>query len=156
MEDLSKEQFDNSKQKLQDLDARDEIKKAKERALNNLETQVIDTREKMYEEIFEKSTTDEEKEKIQAKCSELSDWIDEEVTLETPVDILEAKLKELTDLTAGLHARVKVRLCTKARLRIKFLNVEVEKACSRGKYVCMAIFYECQNLMFERVLQIWF
>ena len=147
MEDLSKEQFDNSKQKLQDLDARDEIKKAKERALNNLETQVIDTREKMYEEIFEKSTTDEEKEKIQAKCSELSDWIDEEVTLETPVDILEAKLKELTDLTAGLHARVKVRLCTKARLTIKFLNVEVEKACSRGKYVCMAIFYEYQNLM---------
>ncbi len=42
-----------------------------------------------------------------AKLTEVGDWIDEEVTQETEVSILEAKLKELTDLTSPLAARVK-------------------------------------------------
>ena len=61
----------------------------------------------MWQEIYEKSSTEEEREKILAKCTELSDWIDEEATFETPVEILEGKLKELTDLISGLQARVK-------------------------------------------------
>ena len=105
--DLSKDQFEISRKKLVDLDARDEAKAAQERAMNNLETQVIDTKDKMYQEIYEKSTTDEEREKIMAKCNELSDWIDEEATFETPVETLESKLKEITDLTTSMHARVK-------------------------------------------------
>ena len=69
LKELSTEQMENSQKKLKELNARDEEKAAKARALNNLETQVIDTREKLYEEIYEKSVTEEEKEKIQAKCS---------------------------------------------------------------------------------------
>ena len=107
MPDLTVEQFEASRKKLVDLDARDEVKKAQERALNSLETQVIDTKDKMYQEIYEKSTSEEEREKIMGKCNELSDWIDEEATFETPVETLEAKLKELTDLTAPVYARVK-------------------------------------------------
>merc|ERR1711997_1226505 len=107
MGDLSNDQYVASKKKLVDLDARDEAKAAREIALNQLETQVIDTKDKMYQEIYEKSTTDEEREKIMAKCNELSDWIDEEATFETPVETLESKLKEITDLTAAMHARVK-------------------------------------------------
>jgi hypothetical protein len=76
-------------------------------ALNNLESQVIDMKVKLYEDIYEKSTTEEEREKILAKCQELSDWIDEEATFDTEVAVLEGKLKELTDLTVSLHARVK-------------------------------------------------
>ncbi len=105
--DFTPEQFEASKQKLRDLNVRDEAKAAKERALNSLETQVIDTKDKMYQEIYEKSTTEEEREKIMEKCTQLSDWIDEEATFETPVDVLEGKLKELTDLTSPVYARVK-------------------------------------------------
>merc|ERR1712223_1290402 len=105
--DLSKEQFEASREKLKALDARDEAKAAQERAMNALETEVIDTKDKMYQEIYEKSTTDEEREKIMSKCNEISDWIDEEATFETPVETLQSKQKEITDLTAPMHARVK-------------------------------------------------
>merc|ERR1712223_695651 len=105
--DLSKEQFEAPREKLEALDARDEAKAAQERAMNALETEVIDTKDKMYQEIYEKSTTDEEREKIMSKCNEISDWIDEEATFETPVETLQSKQKEITDLTAPMHARVK-------------------------------------------------
>ena len=62
----------------------------------SLETEVIDTKDKMYQDIYEKSTTDEEREKIMSKCNEVSDWIDEEATFETPVETLESKQKEIT------------------------------------------------------------
>ena len=107
LKEMTGDQAKASAQKLVDLDARDEAKKAQEMALNNLESQVIDMKVKLYEDIYEKSTTEEEREKILAKCQELSDWIDEEATVDTEVDVLEEKLKELTDLTVGLHARVK-------------------------------------------------
>merc|ERR1711983_296037 len=105
--DLTVEQLEISRQKLMELDARDQAKVEREQALNNLETAVIDTKDKLWQEIYEKSSTEEEREKILAKCTELSDWIDEEATFETPVEILEGKLKELTDLISGLQARVK-------------------------------------------------
>ena len=95
------------REKLKALDTRDEAKAAQERAMNSLETEVIDTKDKMYQEIYEKSTTDEEREKIMSKCNEISDWIDEEATFETPVETLKSKQKEITDLTAPMHARVK-------------------------------------------------
>ena len=107
LKEMTGDQAKASAQKLVDLDARDEAKKAQEMALNNLESQVIDMKVKLYEDIYEKSTTEEEREKILAKCQELSDWIDEEATVDTEVDVLEGKLKELTDLTVSLHARVK-------------------------------------------------
>merc|ERR1712141_257262 len=105
--DLSEKQFEASREKLKALDARDEAKAAQERAMNSLETEVIDTKDKMYQEIYEKSTTEEEREKIMSKCNEISDWIDEEATFETPVETLQSKQKEITDLTAPMHARVK-------------------------------------------------
>merc|ERR1712008_119686 len=105
--DLSEKQFEASREKLMALDARDEAKAAQERAMNSLETEVIDTKDKMYQEIYEKSTTDEEREKITSKFNEIGDWIDEEATFETPVETLQSKQKEITDLTAAMHARVK-------------------------------------------------
>lgn len=92
---------------MKELDDRDEAKAAQERAMNSLESEVINTKDKMYQDIYEKSTTDEEKEKIMSKCNEISDWIDEEATFETPVETLESKQKEITDLTAAMLARVK-------------------------------------------------
>ena len=91
----------------EDSSSEDGAKKAQEMALNNLKSQVIDMKAKLCQCIYVKSSTEEEIEKILAKCQELSDWIEEEATVDTEVDVLEEKLKELTDLTASLHARVK-------------------------------------------------
>ena len=59
------------------------------------------------QELYEKSSTEEEREKITAKCSEISDWIDEEVMPDTDIKLLEDKLKELKDLTVAWFARVR-------------------------------------------------
>merc|ERR1712240_9127 len=48
----------------------------------------------------------QEREKITEKCSELSDWIDEEVGPFTEIDILKSKLEEIKTLTKDLYARV--------------------------------------------------
>ena len=39
--------------------------------------------------------------------AQVSDWIDEEASIDTEVTILDGKLKELTDLTATLFARIR-------------------------------------------------
>merc|ERR1711936_726685 len=103
---LTKEQFNVSKEKLDKLNEVDQIKQDRETALNDLESFVLNVREKLYEELFEKSSTEEEREKIREKCSELSDWIDEEAGPFTEVEVLKSKLDELKTLTKDLFARV--------------------------------------------------
>jgi len=101
---------EESRVKIRALNERDAAKLRKETALNDLESFVIDVRDKMYQDIYEESITEEEKESIAAKCSEISDWIDEEVTPDTEVEILEEKLKSLKDLTSSWFARVREHL----------------------------------------------
>ena len=69
MVELTKEQFDAAKEKLSSLDEVDRKKHEQETALNDLESFVLNVREKLYEEIFEKSSTDEERENIQEKVA---------------------------------------------------------------------------------------
>ena len=107
---LSEKQFSTSKEKLKALNKHDELKKKRETALNSLESFVIDVRDKLYQEVWEDSVTDEEKEKIPAKCSEISDWIDEDFMPDTEIKILEEKLKDLKSLTDPWFARVREHL----------------------------------------------
>ncbi|TRY72547.1 hypothetical protein TCAL_12730 [Tigriopus californicus] len=104
---MSEELITESMAKLKALNDVDELKTAKETALNSLETFVIDVRDKLYQELWEKSSTEEEREKFSAKCSEISDWIDEEVSPDTELEPLETRLKELKDLTSSWFARVR-------------------------------------------------
>merc|ERR1712150_232912 len=106
MAGLTKEQFNTSKEKLDKLDEVDRIKRERETTLNDLESFVLKVKEKLYEEIYEKSSTEDEREKIQEKCTELSDWIDEEVGPFTEIELLKTKLEELKTLTKDLFARV--------------------------------------------------
>merc|ERR1712038_1396076 len=103
---FSKEQFNSSKEKLNKLDEIDRIKQERETSLNDLESFILNIREKLYEDIYEKSSTEEEREKINEKCAELSDWIDEEVGPFTEVEVLKSKLEEIKALTKDLFARV--------------------------------------------------
>lgn len=110
MPEASDKLIEESKVKLKALNDFDELKKRKETALNNLESFVIDVRDKLYQEIYEQSSTEEEREKIAAKCSEISDWIDEEVGPDTDFQLLESKLKDLKSLTSSWFARVREHL----------------------------------------------
>lgn len=76
-------------------------------AFNDLESFAIDMQAKLYEEVYEKCSTEEEREKILKKCSEISDWLYDEYTDETELKVLQSKLKEVKDLTAGLKSRVR-------------------------------------------------
>merc|ERR1712154_541330 len=64
--------FNSSKEKLHKLDEIDRIKQERETSLNDLESFILNIREKMYEDLYEKSSTEEEREKITEKCTELS------------------------------------------------------------------------------------
>jgi hypoxia up-regulated 1 len=65
--DVTKEQFNSSKEKLNKLDDVDKIKHERETALNDLESFVLNVREKLYEDMYEKSSTEDEREKIREK-----------------------------------------------------------------------------------------
>merc|ERR1712241_268421 len=63
--ELSKDQFNISKEKLHKLDEIDRIKQDRETALNDLESFVLNVREKLYEDIYEKSSTEDERRESQ-------------------------------------------------------------------------------------------
>jgi len=63
--------------------------------------------DKLEEEEFQSSSTDEEREKLAAECSQVSDWLDEEAGVLTPVTEFQAKLKVLKELAAPVMARLR-------------------------------------------------
>jgi hypoxia up-regulated 1 len=103
----SKKHIKESLAKLKVLNDHDNLKKKRETALNSLESFVIDAKDKLYQEVWEDSVTEVEKEAITAKCTEISDWIDDEVMPDTELKLLEAKLTEIKVLTAPWFARVR-------------------------------------------------
>ncbi|CAB4064641.1 HYOU1 [Lepeophtheirus salmonis] len=103
----SEEAVNESIAKLRALDKKDDEKRERENAQNTLESFVIDMKDKLYQELYEKSSTEEEREKISNKLSEVSDWIDEEVGPYTETKLMQSKLTELHELTSSLFARVR-------------------------------------------------
>ena len=64
--------------RLADLQARDDAKLAKEEGRNALESHIFEMREKMYDEVGEMLSTEEEREKISQALDQASEWLDEE------------------------------------------------------------------------------
>merc|ERR1711976_516354 len=56
---------------------------------------------------FQSSSTDEEREKLAAACAQVSDWLDEEAGVLTPITEFQAKLKILKELAAPVMARLR-------------------------------------------------
>ena len=104
---LGEEQLTEGKTKLQAWADHDKALAERANAFNDLESFVVDIQSKLGEELYEKSSTEEEREKIMAKCSELSDWLYDEYTDETELSVLQDKLKGLKELTAGLTMRIR-------------------------------------------------
>ena len=64
--------------RLADLTAKDKEKKLLEKAKNELESFVYETMDKLSQEIYEKCSTEEEREKYNTLLSEASDWLYEQ------------------------------------------------------------------------------
>lgn len=77
-----------------------------DKARNNLETFVIDMQNKIYADEYEKATTEEERTKITAVCSEISDWLYEDGT-DAEKEAFDEKFKSLKLLTKDVEDRVR-------------------------------------------------
>jgi len=99
--------FDTSKTKLEALAKADAERAAVELALNELQGYSVDLVDKLEEEEFQSASTDEEREKLGGECSKVSDWLDEEAGVFTPVEEFQSKLKVLKEMAAPVVARLR-------------------------------------------------
>ena len=60
------------------LTKRDTEKKEQEAMKNDLETFIFDLQDKLYQDLFEKCSTEDEREKYRTELSEASDWLYEQ------------------------------------------------------------------------------
>ncbi|XP_069021156.1 hypoxia up-regulated protein 1 [Embiotoca jacksoni] len=106
--DQTSEHLASSTKKLQDLTDRDLAKHEREKTLNSLEAFIFETQDKLYQEDYQQVVTEEEKEKISAKLSESSEWMDEEGYTATTKQLRE-KLSQLKSLCKDMFFRVEER-----------------------------------------------
>merc|ERR1719266_1546069 len=104
---LDGDTFEASRAKLAALDKADKERVEKETALNELQSFNFDLGDKIYQEDHEAASTEAEREAIQAEVSKVSDWLDEEAGIETPLEEFTSRLKVLRDLAAPIFARVR-------------------------------------------------
>lgn len=72
--------------RLADLTAKDKEKKLLEKAKNELESYIYDAQDKLSQDVYEKCSTEEEREKYSGLLSEASDWL-YEVEEDTPKQV---------------------------------------------------------------------
>ncbi|KAF4108089.1 hypothetical protein G5714_010848 [Onychostoma macrolepis] len=106
--DPSTEDMEVSIKKLQDLTDRDLEKQEREKTLNSLEAFIFETQDKLYQDEYLAVVTEEEKEKITGKLSEVSNWMDEE-GYAAGTKQLKEKLSELKKLCRAMFFRVEER-----------------------------------------------
>merc|ERR1712227_303220 len=99
--------FDSAKTKLEALAKADADRAALETALNELQGYSVDLVDKLEEEEFQSASTDEEREKLSGECSKVSDWLDEEAGVFTPLEEFQSKLKVLKEMAAPVMARLR-------------------------------------------------
>jgi len=104
---LDGDTFEASRAKLAALDKADKERVEKETALNELQSFNFDLGDKIYQEDHEAASTGAEREAIQAEVSKVSDWLDEEAGVETPLEEFTSRLKVLKDMAAPIFARVR-------------------------------------------------
>ena len=63
---------------MRELKRKDEEKLQLAKATNDLESFIVDTQDKLYQEDYEKCSTESEREELQKSLSEASDWLYEQ------------------------------------------------------------------------------
>lgn len=102
---LSGEQFEQSSKKLAKLLEIERELNRRATALNNLESFVIDIQNKLYEDEYASSATEEEAERIRTAGSETSEWLYEDGA-DADANTYESKLEFLKGLTRDWFSRV--------------------------------------------------
>ncbi|KAM7349563.1 hypoxia up-regulated Grp170 co-chaperone protein [Cochliomyia hominivorax] len=95
---ISGKSYEKSVKKLDAINKAEHLRNRLESSFNALETHIIDMQQKLQEEEYVNCLTEVEKEKILAQCSEISEWLYEDIENPTP-DIYEKKLDDLKQLT---------------------------------------------------------
>lgn len=78
LSDAETNEIEASKKKLADLKSKDEEKLRRDSIRNSLESFITDTKMKLFEEEYEKSSTESEREAISKVLSETSEWLEYE------------------------------------------------------------------------------
>merc|ERR1712241_483903 len=99
--------FEAAKSKLEALAKADADRIAVEASLNELQGYSVDLVDKLEDEEFQAASTAEEREKLGGECAKVSDWLDEEAGVLTPVEEFQSKLKILKEMAAPVMARLR-------------------------------------------------
>jgi len=103
--DITTEDFEASVKRLKALEARDQAKKALEKARNNLEGYIGESREKLESEEIQVISTSEERETIEKLLTEVYNWFDED-GWEADEATLKKKLKSLKESMKEINTRI--------------------------------------------------
>jgi len=99
--------FEASRAKLAALDQADHHRMEKETALNELQSFSFDLGDKMEQEEHVAASTEGEREAVLAEVGRVSEWLEEEAGLLTPLEDFTSRIKLLKDLAAPIFARVR-------------------------------------------------
>merc|ERR1711992_329864 len=99
--------FEAAKSKLEALAKADADRIAVEASLNELQGYSVDLVDKLEDNEFQAASTAEEREKLGGECAKVSDWLDEEAGVLTPVEEFQSKLKILKEMAAPVMARLR-------------------------------------------------
>ncbi|GAB6024272.1 hypothetical protein CHUAL_008965 [Chamberlinius hualienensis] len=103
---ISDNEYQDLKQKLKLFNDKEKAKFELEESRNSLESFILETREKLYEDEFQTATTEEEREQILNKLSETSDWLYEE-SEDAKVKVFKEKLSSVKSATREMYERVR-------------------------------------------------
>merc|ERR1712045_350473 len=99
--------FEAAKSKLEALAKADADRIAVEASLNELQGYSVDLVDKLEDDEFQAASTAEEREKLGGEHGKVSDWLDEEAGVLTPVEEFQSKLKILKEMAAPVMARLR-------------------------------------------------
>eukprot|EP01102_Stenamoeba_stenopodia_P011665 TRINITY_DN3602_c0_g1_i2.p2 TRINITY_DN3602_c0_g1~~TRINITY_DN3602_c0_g1_i2.p2 ORF type:complete len:425 (+),score=180.69 TRINITY_DN3602_c0_g1_i2:1800-3074(+) len=102
---LSDEEFRSAQAKLRHWSRKDQARRDKEEARNNLESYIYSQKERLYDEDFISASTEEERETLSSKLSEFGDWLYEDGENADAMEYRK-KLKEVKDIGDAVQFRI--------------------------------------------------
>lgn len=103
--ELSKADITKAKDRLKAFETSDKVRRLREETLNQLEGFTYKIRDLLDTESFVAASTAEERQKLESKASDASDWVYGDGA-DAPQEELKSRLKELKDLVSPIEHRV--------------------------------------------------
>lgn len=136
--ELNKDLLDGSRSKLQLIKEKEKEKRKKAAAINSLEAFIFDTRDRLSQDEFVKCSTEEERDKISQKLTEVDNWLmDADNSVETKE--YNDRLNELKSVSREVFFRINEK-----KLRPKKLD-ELKETMNKS----LEFFNNVQNLTGE-------